>query len=62
MKALPNNMYSMPSSASTTMGRKDLREILLETDGWIMACGRAWDILSKHIGAGVYRVWLEARK
>jgi len=34
------------------------KEVLLSTDGKIMACGYIWDIKSKHIGVGVYRVFL----
>ena len=30
----------------------------MSTDGKIMACGYIWDIKSKHIGVGVYRVFL----
>jgi len=61
MKTLPNNFYVFPKSANATMPRKELKEILLSTGGWIMACGYMWDIVSKHIGAGVYRVSLKMR-
>ena len=61
MKTLPNNFYTMPTIANTTMDRKDLKELLLENDGWVIACGRMYDIISKNIGVGVYRVSLKLR-
>jgi len=61
MKLLPMNFYTMPKVANITMDKKDLKELLLESEGWIMACGHMWDIKSKHIGAGVYRVKLKLR-
>lgn len=61
MKILPLNFYTMPSLASTTMETKDLKELLLGTDGWIMANGRIWNIKDEHLGAGVYKVTLELK-
>jgi len=61
MKELPMHFYANPEMAKMVMDRKDLKELLLESEGWIIACGRTYDIISKGIGAGVYRVWLEAR-
>jgi hypothetical protein len=58
MKVLPNNFYTMPAYASMTMDTKDLKELLLETDADIIACGKRYDIKTKHLGAGVYKVWL----
>ncbi len=40
------------------MTRTDLKTILLETGGNLLACGRLYDITGKDIGAGVYRVSL----
>ncbi len=59
MKSLPNNFYTMPRYASMTVERKDLKELLLETGGNIISCGVLWDIETKHLGAGVYRVRLK---
>jgi len=42
-----------------TMDRKDLKEILLETGGNIIACGVLYDIETKSLGADVYRVFLK---
>lgn len=58
---LSNNFYSMLALAKATMTRNQLKETLLATDGWVMACGRIWDIRSKHLGAGVYSVYLKLR-
>jgi hypothetical protein len=59
---LPTSFYQIPHCASTTMTRKDLKETLLATDGWVLSCGEIFDIKSKHLGAGVYRISLEERK
>lgn len=58
MKALPNKFYTMPTIANTTMDKKDLKELLLKTEGWIMANGQRYLITSEDIGADVYRVRL----
>jgi hypothetical protein len=60
MKTLPNHFYTMPNVANTTMDKKDLKEVLLSTGGFILACGRLYDIKSKHLGVGVYKVWLKS--
>lgn len=46
---------------TTTCDRKALKALLLLTHGWTMAQGRSCNIRSKHLGAGVYKVWLEER-
>ena len=61
MKQLPNNFYSYPDIADMTITRKDLKELLLNTDGYAIIQGRLKKIKSKHIGAGVYRVTVEDR-
>lgn len=58
---LSGNHYTMPADARSSMTSKQLRETLLATDGWVMASGRAWDIKSKSLGAGVYSVYLVER-
>jgi len=62
MKTLPNHFYSMPGHAHTTMDRKDLKELLLATGGQTLACGKLYDIKTKHLGAGVYKVYLKRYK
>lgn len=54
-------LVSVPRFGKTTTDRKTLRSMLLGSDGWIMARGLIWDIRSKHVGAGIYQVWLEER-
>lgn len=58
---LPISFWQIPATASTTLTMKQLRETLLYHEGWLTACGCNWDICSKSLGAGVYRVWLEER-
>jgi hypothetical protein len=53
-----NFLASMPRG-HTTMDRDDTRELLLETGGTMLACGTLYDIETKHLGAGVYRVSLK---
>lgn len=58
---LGGEFYSMPRYANTTMTTKQVKETLLATDGWIMARGQGWTIVSKRIGPGVYEVFLKER-
>jgi len=59
---LNGNFYSMPDIANETMSRKDLRELLLDTGGRILTCGWLRTIVSKHLGAGIYRITLRPRR
>jgi len=59
MKTLPTHFYTMPEIAHTTMDNKDLKELLLTTGSNIIACGRLYDIKTKPLGAGVYKIWLK---
>jgi hypothetical protein len=52
------NFLAAIPNGSTTMTRADLKTILLETGGNMLACGRLYDIVAKDIGAGVYKVTL----
>lgn len=54
-----NFLASMPCG-TTTMNRKDTHEMLMETGGNMLACGRLYDIIAKDIGAGVYKISLKA--
>ena len=53
-----NHLASMPGVSHTTMTRKQLQALLLDTDGQVMAAGGLWEVASKHLGAGIYRVYL----
>lgn len=57
-----DNLVAFPRDARPTVTREVLRNILLGTEGWIMARGLQYDIRSQGIGAGIYRLWLEERK
>jgi len=59
MKQLPDDFYNFPSTARITITGKELRELLLETEGQVVIQGRLKDIKSKHLGVGVYRVTVE---
>lgn len=62
MKQLPNNFYLYPESATTTATIKDCKELLLNTDGWVFACGECYDIVVKKLGAGVNKISLKIKK
>ncbi len=59
MKQLHDNFYNFPQSASITITGKELRELLLATDGYAIIQGRMMRIKSKHLGVGVYKVTVE---
>ena len=61
MKAagLSDSFYRTPNFASDTMSRNDLRELLLDTGGKILSCGRLRTIISEYLGAGIYRISLK---
>lgn len=57
---IPMFCYTAPGYTST-ITRKQLKESLLATDGWAFCQGKLCDIKSKHLGAGIYKVWLKVR-
>ena len=48
-----------PTAFSTTVQTVVLRHILLKTEGKVLAEGCFWNIKTKSLGAGVYRIYLE---
>ena len=54
-----NFLASIPMYGNTTMHKKDVQEMLLETGGNMLACGRLYNFVVKDIGADIYRVSLE---
>lgn len=56
-----DHLVAFPSAARPTVSTETLRSLLLYTEGWIVAHGVMYDINSKHLGAGIHRVWLERR-
>jgi hypothetical protein len=55
---LPDHFFTMPHAAHTMMTSAELRSILLNNNGMVMAAGKLWEVRSKHLGVGVHRVWL----
>ena len=55
-------MTGFPGIRRERMTRNELRTLLLESPTPFYVWGRPYDIRSKHVGAGIYEVWLEARK
>jgi len=56
VSAVLNFLASMPGLGHTTLKRKELQDLLESTGGQMMAQDRLWEITTKHLGAGVYRV------
>ena len=55
---LPRSFYITPGQGHTTMTRAELHDTLLATGGQILVLGNLWEVVHKHLGAGVYRVTL----
>ena len=55
---LPDRLYIYPEFASVTIPSKELKQILLDTGGKVIAKGRLRPIKSKSLGLGIYKVWL----
>lgn len=60
-KELYDRLGYYPGIRKITAKTKVVRELLLATDGQTLLNGKLWDIESKNIGAGVYKVWLTNR-
>ena len=57
---LPARFYTIrPDLCSTTLTKEQLRETLLATDGQIIAHGELFELKTKHLGAGIYKVTLK---
>lgn len=56
-----NWLASNPGRHNTAVPTKVLRRIMLETGGWMLACGQGYDIKVKNLGAGVHRLTLERK-
>lgn len=54
-----NHINSPHMTYSMTL--RELQETMLATEGWILREGKMWDIKSKRLAPGVYRVWCEVR-
>lgn len=56
---LSHNMYVYPKYARQVMTTKQVKETLLATDNFIMACGHGWKLKIQNIGAGMEEVTLQ---
>ena len=54
------SLTAFPGIRRVTATRGQLQAVLLAGSD-MMLNGRLWNIKSKHIGAGVYEMWLELR-
>jgi len=61
-KELYDSLGFYPGIRKITATTKVVRELLLATDAQTFLNGKLWDIESKNIGAGVYKVWLQLRR
>ena len=57
-RRLLNFLAGMPSGNCTASSAKVVREMMLQTGGRMLACGDLWDLQSKALGGGVYRMTL----
>ena len=55
---LEDRMYAMPSIAKQVMTTNQVKETLLATDNFIMACGHGWKLKISNIGVGMKEVKL----
>ncbi len=58
---LLNFLAGMPQGNCTASSRAVVREVMLITGGNLFACGHYHDVISKHLGGGVYRLTLKRR-
>lgn len=56
------NLLPMGLNMTTTMTLKQLKEVMVDTGGWIFMDGYCVDICSKRLCPGVYKVWCERKK
>lgn len=56
-----NHLANVPYDGSTTCKLRTLQNIMLHTDGKLMAHGRLFDVVSKRVCPGVYRISLELK-
>lgn len=55
------HLASMPDSAHATCKLNVLQKIMLDTGGQIMGRGKLYEIISKRVCPGVYRISLELK-
>lgn len=55
---LANNMYVFPKTARQVMTNQQVKETLLATENFIMACGHGWRLKIENLGVGMKEVTL----
>lgn len=56
-----NFLAGMPTGNATASSRAVVRDIMLQTGGNMMACGHYYDVKSRSLGGGVYRMTLKEK-
>lgn len=51
--------WQLPTTSTQLMRTRELQETLMFHQGAIIARGQLWNIKSKKVGPGVYKVFLE---
>ena len=54
-----NALYAFPGLRKVTVEKKIFQEIMLYTGGEILVAGRSYEITSKNLGAGIFRLQLK---
>ena len=50
------HLASLPGLAHGVLEKAELKELLLSTGGEVFLAGRFYDITTKHLGVGVYKI------
>jgi hypothetical protein len=58
---LLNFLAGLPSGNCMASSSAVVREMMLQTGGWMMACGEMYDIQSQSLPGGVYRMTLSRK-
>ncbi len=58
-QSICNHLSSMPDHAHSTLKLRELQNIILATGGQLMGRGKLYDIKSKRMCPGVYKISLE---
>jgi len=53
---LPDRFWTFPTTATDRVTRKELKELLLNGDRLYFAWGKAYELVYKHLGVGVYEI------
>jgi hypothetical protein len=61
IRSILNHLASNPEHGNAVAKGAEVREIMLQTGGFMTAAGSLYDIKAAGIGGGVYRLTLEQR-